>query len=45
VNLSVLKQLNPEEIEVEIQLVKPSQAADGTESEGSALKERMRKLE
>ena len=32
-NLSVLKQLNPEEIEVEIQLVKPSQAADGTESE------------
>jgi len=33
VNLSVLEQLNPEEIEVEIQLVERSQAADETESE------------
>lgn len=32
-NLAVLEQLNPEEIEVEIQLVEPSQATDGTESE------------
>ena len=32
-NLAVLEQLNPEEVEVEIQLVEPSQATDGTESE------------